>query len=201
LVFGLLQKNNRAMKILVLDNYDSFTYNLVHLLKELGEEPAVYRNDKIALDQVADYEAILLSPGPGLPADAGIMPALIRRYAPTKRILGVCLGHQAIGEAFGGQLRNLGEVVHGIATDTLVTDRADPLFVGLPERFATCRYHSWVVDGAGFPPTLQVTATDADGVIMALRHREYAVYGVQFHPESYITEHGKQLIANWLGKN
>jgi anthranilate synthase component II len=189
------------MKILVLDNYDSFTFNLVHLLRELGEQPDVYRNDKIALDDVAAYDAVLLSPGPGLPADAGIMPELIRRYAPTKRILGVCLGHQAIGEAFGGNLRNLGEVVHGIATNTVVTDRQDPLFAGLPERFATCRYHSWVVDRAGFPDSLLVTATDAEGTIMALRHRKYAVFGVQFHPESYITEHGKQLVANWLNKN
>ncbi len=186
------------MKILVLDNYDSFTYNLVHLLKELGQDPVVFRNDKITVEAVAEFDRILLSPGPGLPAEAGIMPELIRRYAPTKPILGVCLGHQAIGEAFGGTLRNLGEVVHGIATDTLVTEPQDPLFAHLPRQFATCRYHSWVVDRASFPASLQVTATDADGVIMALRHRTYQVHGVQFHPESYITEYGKELVANWL---
>ncbi|MCU0448620.1 MAG: aminodeoxychorismate/anthranilate synthase component II [Bernardetiaceae bacterium] len=186
------------MKILVIDNYDSFTYNLVHLLKELGQQPVTIRNDKMRVEDVAEFDQILLSPGPGLPADAGIMPEVIKRYAPSKRILGVCLGHQAIGEAFGGQLRNLGEVVHGIATQTIVNEPDTRLFKGLPPRFDTCRYHSWVVDRAGFPASLQVTATDDQGVIMALQHRQYDVHGVQFHPESYITEFGKEMIRNWL---
>lgn len=186
------------MKILVLDNYDSFTYNLVHLLKVLGAAPDVHRNDKISLDEVAAYDKILLSPGPGLPADAGIMPELIRRYAPEKSILGVCLGHQAIGEAFGGSLVNLGEVVHGIATETTVLKHENTLFEGIPNSVKTCRYHSWIVRREDFPEVLEITAEDAAGNIMALRHRQYDVQGVQFHPESYITDYGQQMLANWL---
>lgn len=186
------------MKILVLDNYDSFTYNLVHLLKVLGAAPDVHRNDKISLDEVAAYDKILLSPGPGLPADAGIMPELIRRYAPEKSILGVCLGHQAIGEAFGGSLVNLGEVVHGIATETTVLKHENTLFEGIPNSIKTCRYHSWIVRREDLPDVLEITAEDAAGNIMALRHRQYDVQGVQFHPESYITDYGQQMLANWL---
>ena len=186
------------MKILVLDNYDSFTYNLVHLLKELGVSPEVFRNDKIALEAVNQYDKILLSPGPGVPSEAGIMPALIRAYASTKSILGVCLGHQAIGEAFGGSLSNLAEVFHGVATTTKVINRHERLFSGLPLQFATCRYHSWIVNKHDFPAALQITAEDAAGNVMALAHRTYDVRGVQFHPESYITEFGKQMLKNWL---
>jgi anthranilate synthase component 2 len=186
------------MKILVLDNYDSFTYNLVHLLKVLGATPEVHRNDKISLDEVAAYDKILLSPGPGLPTDAGIMPELIRRYASEKSILGVCLGHQAIGEAFGGSLVNLGEVVHGIATQTTILKHEHTLFEGIPNSIKTCRYHSWIVRREDFPDVLEITAEDAAGHIMALRHRQYNVQGVQFHPESYITDYGKEMLANWL---
>lgn len=188
----------KHMRILVLDNYDSFTYNLVHLLKALGTKPTVRRNDKITLEEVGDYDKILLSPGPGLPADAGIMPELIRRYASEKSILGVCLGHQAVGEAFGGSLVNLGEVVHGIATQTRILKHKHTVFEGLPEFIKTCRYHSWIVSRENFPESLEITAEDEAGNIMALRHRQYDVQGVQFHPESYITEHGKKMIANWL---
>ncbi|MCS7018685.1 MAG: aminodeoxychorismate/anthranilate synthase component II [Cytophagales bacterium] len=186
------------MRILVLDNYDSFTYNLVHLLRVLGAAPEVWRNDKISLDAVAQYDKILLSPGPGLPADAGIMPDLISQYAARKSILGVCLGHQAIGEAFGGTLINLGEVVHGIATETRILKQNHTLFEGIPDKIKTCRYHSWIVSRENFPRELEITAEDAAGNIMALRHRQYDVQGVQFHPESYITEYGEKMLKNWL---
>jgi anthranilate synthase component 2 len=191
------------MKILVLDNYDSFTYNLVHLLYELGLEEAVevFRNDEISLDAVEAYDKILLSPGPGLPSEAGIMPALIRRYAPHKSILGVCLGHQAIGEAFGACLSNLPEVLHGVASPMrpLVADR---LFEGLPPSFQAAHYHSWIIDHKDFPhETLEVIAEDGQGRIMAVRHRFYDVRGVQFHPESVLTEYGKQMLQNWLSLN
>lgn len=191
------------MKILVLDNYDSFTYNLVHLLYELGLEDAVevFRNDEISLEAVDAYDKILLSPGPGLPSEAGIMPALIRRYAPTKSILGVCLGHQAIGEAFGARLLNLPEVLHGVASPIrpLVPDR---LFEGVPATFQAAHYHSWVIDREGFPgEALEIIAEDGQGNIMAVRHRAYDVRGVQFHPESVLTEHGKQMLQNWLSLN
>jgi anthranilate synthase component 2 len=191
------------MKILVLDNYDSFTYNLVHLLYELGLEEAVevFRNDEISLEAVDAYDKILLSPGPGLPSEAGIMPALIQRYAPTKSILGVCLGHQAIGEAFGARLLNLPEVLHGVASPMhpLVADR---LFEGVPAPFQAAHYHSWVIDREGFPhEQLEVIAQDEQGHIMAVRHRLYDVRGVQFHPESILTEYGKQMLHNWLSLN
>lgn len=186
------------MKILVLDNYDSFTYNLVHILRELGygDEMDIYRNDKITLEEVDRYDKILLSPGPGLPCDAGIMLALIRQYSSTKDILGVCLGHQAIGEAFGGSLNNLTEVVHGVASEVKV--REDKLFEGLPETFKIGRYHSWVIDEGTLPSEILVTAKTPDGQIMAIRHKEYKVRGIQFHPESILTEHGKQILANWM---
>lgn len=186
------------MKILVLDNYDSFTYNLVHLLKDLGQEPTVLRNDKITLEEVANYDKILLSPGPGVPSEAGIMPELLQKYGATKSILGVCLGHQAIGEAFGGSISNMAEVFHGVATNTTILDRKEHLFDQIPDNIATCRYHSWVVNSHDLPDCLQVTATDEFGNIMAIRHKSYDVRGVQFHPESYITDFGKQMIANWL---
>lgn len=190
------------MKILVLDNYDSFTYNLVHILAELGysRETDVYRNDKISLEEVTHYDKILLSPGPGLPKDAGIMPALIARYSPEKSILGVCLGHQAIGEAFGGKLFNLPVVLHGVANSTHLTGEQDALFDTLPASFQVCRYHSWSVAPDQLPADLLITSKDADGNIMSIKHRVYNVRGVQFHPESILTEHGKQMIQNWLTK-
>jgi anthranilate synthase component 2 len=189
-----------AMKILVLDNYDSFTYNLVQYVQELlGQEVAVFRNDAIALDEVAAYDGIILSPGPGLPAEAGIMPALIERYAPTKHILGVCLGHQAIGEAFGAGLRNLQQVYHGMETPIFHPNEAgDVLLEGLPSPFNAGRYHSWVVDEQNFPQALKITARDAEGEIMAMRHRKFGVFGVQFHPESIMTAEGKPLLNNFL---
>lgn len=189
------------MKILVLDNYDSFTYNLVHLIRELKcGEITVLRNDKIALDEVDQFDQIVLSPGPGIPEEAGIMPALIARYAATKRILGVCLGHQAIGEAFGATLTNLTEVVHGKGVESRITDRADPLFIGLPETIVTGRYHSWVVSRDKFPDSLLITAEDAHGQIMALRHKSFDVYGVQFHPESVLTPDGKTILSNFFDR-
>lgn len=188
------------MKILVLDNYDSFTYNLVQLVKKLGYgmNLEVFRNDKISLEAVEEYDNILLSPGPGLPAEAGITMDLIRKYAPTKKILGVCLGHQAIGEAFGANLYNLPEPMHGVATSVKVSSKNETLFRGLPAEFKVCRYHSWVVVPASMPKELEVTALDADGQIMALRHREFNVRGVQFHPESILTEHGEVMMRSWL---
>ncbi|MDB5262038.1 MAG: aminodeoxychorismate/anthranilate synthase component [Adhaeribacter sp.] len=188
------------MKLLVLDNYDSFTYNLVHLVKKLGygTKMEVYRNDKITLDDVEEYDNILLSPGPGVPDEAGIMPELIKRYAPTKKILGVCLGHQAIAEAFGGTLLNLPEPMHGVATTIKVNAKNEPLFRGLPSEFKAARYHSWVVVAQTMPQELEVTAIDGEGQIMALRHREFNVKGVQFHPESILTEHGETIMRTWL---
>jgi anthranilate synthase component II len=187
------------MKILVLDNYDSFTYNLVQYITELtGEMPAVFRNDKIDLQSVAQFDTIVLSPGPGLPADAGIMPQLIQKYAPTKRILGVCLGHQAIGEAFGGKLYNLKNVYHGIASPIHITNRKNILFENIPNELVVGRYHSWAVAKEGFPKDLHVTAEDEKGVIMAMSHHTYDVHGVQFHPESIMTDYGKQILKNFL---
>ncbi len=188
------------MHILVLDNYDSFTYNLVQYIRELDTTYGVdvRRNDAITLEEVAAYDAIVLSPGPGLPADAGIMPALIRRYAPEKPIFGVCLGQQAIGEAFGGSLENLSQVFHGVDTPIRVIDPEEPLFRDLPPAFRAGRYHSWVVRKENFPADLVVTAEDEHGAIMALRHKTYNVRGVQFHPESIMTEHGRQMLANFF---
>lgn len=187
------------MRLLVLDNYDSFTYNLVHLLKELGVKPDVFRNDTIDLEQVQQYDKILLSPGPSLPKDAGIMPELIRNYASSKDILGVCLGHQAIGEAFGGSLYNLPQVQHGVATIIRICKETEKLFKKLPNTFKVGRYHSWVIDKNSLQNTdLEITAEDTEGFVMAVSHRRYAVRGVQFHPESILTEYGKEMIANWL---
>jgi anthranilate synthase component II len=187
------------MKILVLDNYDSFTYNLVQYITEItGETPSVFRNDKISLDAVDAYDCIILSPGPGLPSEAGIMPALIKRYAPTKRIFGVCLGQQAIGEAFGGTLYNLPKVYHGIATPIKIVDRNEDIFKHVPAEILVGRYHSWAVVRATLPSELKITAEDTEGVIMALSHVEYDVKGVQFHPESIMTDYGKQILRDFL---
>jgi anthranilate synthase component 2 len=186
------------MKILVLDNYDSFTYNLVYIIRELGfsVQMDIYRNDKISLDEVDKYDKILLSPGPGLPRDAGIMPELIKRYAPEKDILGICLGHQAIGEAFGGNLNNLTEVVHGVESVVKVQD--DMLFQGIPESFKIGRYHSWVIDESSLSEQLTIMAKTPDGQIMGVRHKIFNVRGLQFHPESILTEHGIKIMENWI---
>lgn len=184
--------------ILVLDNYDSFTYNLVHIIRALGyTQLDIIRNDKMTVEEVGKYDKILLSPGPGIPSEAGILQDVIRAYAPTKSIFGVCLGHQAIGEVFGGTLINLDKVYHGIATPTKIIEK-EVLFQGVPDTITTGRYHSWAVSTEGFPKDLEVTAVDEKGAIMALRHRTYDVRGVQFHPESILTEHGEQMLKNWL---
>lgn len=185
------------MKLLVIDNYDSFTYNIVHALRELGAEPTVARNDAITPDEVGNYDKIIISPGPGIPSEAGIVPEVLRRYSSSKSILGVCLGHQAIGERYGARLRNLDEVYHGVCSVIdIVAD--DYIFAGLSRKLPVGRYHSWVVDGAGIPDELIVTAVSPDGEIMAMRHREHDVRGVQFHPESILTPDGKKILENWL---
>ncbi len=185
-------------KILVIDNYDSFVYNLVHYLKELGQEVEVIRNNKIDLESVNQYDKILLSPGPGLPSEAGIMPALIQKYAPTKSILGVCLGHQAIGEAFGAKLLNLPEVLHGISSTINIIKPKSKLFDNLPIQFKIGHYHSWVVEKKSIKNPLKITAIDKDGFVMAISHETYDVHGVQFHPESVLTEFGHQILKNWI---
>lgn len=189
------------MKILILDNYDSFTYNLVQYIEEAtGQAVDVYRNDQIKLDAVAKYDLIVLSPGPGVPATAGIMPALLKRYATEKVIFGVCLGHQAIGEAYGAQIYNLPQVFHGIEHEMRQTGEDSILFQEVPEHFRAGRYHSWSIDPATLPKELMVTAVtdDDEGAIMAIRHREHAVFGVQFHPESIMTAAGRKMIQNLL---
>ncbi len=185
-------------KILIIDNYDSFTYNLVQYVEEIvGHAIDIYRNDKIELSQINHYDYIILSPGPGLPKDAGIMPEVIKKYAPIKKILGVCLGHQAIAEAFGGSLQNLEKVYHGVATEMQVKN-GDALFEGISKKFKAGRYHSWIVSHSTFPESLEVTAVDDVGEVMALSHKTYQVKGVQFHPESILTPEGKKMIANFL---
>lgn len=186
------------MKILLFDNYDSFTYNLLHILKELGAEVEVHRNDQIALDEIERFDKILLSPGPGIPEEAGILLPLIRRYAPAKSILGVCLGEQAIGQAFGADLINLSDVHHGVCSDIRLL-APDPLFAGLEPGFRAGRYHSWVVSRDNFPNCLEITAEDTEECqIMALRHKTYDVKGIQFHPESVLTPKGKTILRNWV---
>jgi anthranilate synthase component 2 len=186
-------------KILIIDNYDSFTYNLVHLVNELGLQCDVWRNDKFAIGDVGAYSHIILSPGPGIPSEAGLLLEVIKTYAPTKSIFGVCLGQQAIAEVFGGKLYNLSRPMHGIATPIKVTDPQEQLFAGLPESFKVGRYHSWVVHRNDLTDALTVTAIDEqDNSIMALRHKQYDVRGVQFHPESVLTEHGRAIMYNWL---
>jgi anthranilate synthase component II len=187
------------MKTIVIDNYDSFTYNLVHILREFGLEDhlRIVRNDKFELDEIEEYQNILLSPGPGLPKNAGLMPKLIERFAPSKNILGVCLGHQGIGEAFGCKLLNLPQVYHGMVTPIEII-KEDHIFEGIPSSFNVCRYHSWVIDKTSISDQLEVTSVAENGNIMSIKHKEYNVRGVQFHPESIMTEHGKKLIQNWL---
>jgi anthranilate synthase component II len=186
-------------KILVIDNYDSFTYNLVHYIRKLSDDTVdVFRNDQIGLDEVNRYEKILLSPGPGIPVEAGICLDLIRRYAPTKSILGVCLGHQAIGEAFGGKLINLDKVYHGISTPVDIIATGDSLFKDIPGRIEVGRYHSWVLSRENLPSCLKITSLDEKGMIMGISHKEYDVKGVQFHPESVLTHYGLKIMENWL---
>ena len=204
------------MKILVFDNYDSFTYNLVHLVEKIAHvKTDVYRNDQLPLEKVKEYDKIILSPGPGIPVEAGLLLPLIKEYAATKSILGVCLGHQAIGEAFGGKLVNLETVYHGVATPVKVVRRktsnvkretnspltshvSQDLFAGLPEEFDAGRYHSWIISDENFPGVLEVTARDDNNYIMALRHKNFDVQGVQFHPESVLTPVGEAILRNWL---
>lgn len=185
-------------KILVIDNYDSFVYNLVHYLESLNCEVIVKRNDQLALEEVATYNKILLSPGPGIPDEAGLLKPIIKKYGATKSIFGVCLGQQAIGEVYGGTLRNLDRVYHGVATkiSTIVNDAI--LFKGLDKNFEVGRYHSWVVAKDSFPESLEITSVDENGQIMSLRHKEYDVRGVQFHPESVLTPDGMKMLENWV---
>lgn len=185
------------MNIVIIDNYDSFTYNLSHQLKALGAQVDVVRNDAFQMSRLEPYDKIVLSPGPGIPEEAGLLNDVIRRYAGRKPILGVCLGHQAIAEVFGGRLENLRTVYHGVQTPTHIINH-DYLFEHLPETFEAGRYHSWVVSQSGLPDSLEVTAISDDGHIMALRHRTYDVHGIQFHPESILTPEGARILQNWL---
>lgn len=187
----------RKNTIAIIDNYDSFTYNLSHLVKEQGADVTVYRNDCFEPEQLDSYDKILLSPGPGIPSEAGRLLDVIRYYAGRKPLLGVCLGHQAIGEVFGGKLENLKDVYHGVATGCRITAN-DPIFASLGDSITIGRYHSWVVSRNGLPDCLEITAESDDGQIMALRHREYDIHGIQFHPESVLTPEGKTIICNWL---
>lgn len=184
------------IKVLVIDNYDSFTYNLVHYLEELGCEVVVKRNDKLTLEEVEPFHKIVLSPGPGIPDEAGLLKEIIKKYAPSKSIFGVCLGQQAIGEVFGGKLINLDEVYHGVATEIEIT-KEDPIYTDIPKKIEVGRYHSWVVD-PNLPDELIATSFDSNGQLMSLRHREYDVSAVQFHPESVLTPDGKKILENWI---
>lgn len=187
------------MKILIIDNYDSFTYNLVHMVEEItGVFPDVYRNDKISIEDVGNYDVLMLSPGPGIPDEAGILKEVIRTYAATKPIFAVCLGLQAITEVFGGTIINMDKVYHGVATTMEVVDEEAVIFNGLPKNFEAARYHSWIAAKEGFPADLKVTAVDEEGGIMALKHIDYKVSAVQFHPESILTPLGEQMVRNFL---
>ena len=187
------------MKILVIDNYDSFTYNLVHAIKKISGLPVdVYRNDEISLEEIEKYDKIVLSPGPGIPEEAGLLLDIIKAFAPKKSILGVCLGHQAIGEAFGGKLHNMNRVIHGMATPVKLTKNKSVLFKGLPEVFDAGRYHSWIVKKEGLPDCFEITSYDDEGRVMSIKHKDFDLEGVQFHPESVLTPHGEKIIKNWL---
>ena len=187
-----------SKKIAVIDNYDSFTYNLVHYLEDLNAKVMVFRNDEFELEELQSFDKILLSPGPGIPDEAGLLKAVISEYAESKSILGVCLGQQAIGEVFGGSLINLDKVYHGVATKVTQAVTDETLFHNLPKDFEVGRYHSWVIDNAGFPEVLEITSTDENGEIMSLRHKTLDIKGVQFHPESVLTPFGKQILENWV---
>ena len=185
------------MKTVIIDNYDSFTYNLAHLVKELGAEVSVVRNDQFRLSELKPFDKIILSPGPGIPTEAGLLMDVIDAYASVKPILGVCLGHQAIGEYFGGKLTNLSQVFHGIASTISIT-APDYIYKELPAQVQVGRYHSWVVDNEGLPDCLEVPSVSEEGQIMSLRHKQYDVRGIQYHPESVLTPEGRKIIANWL---
>ena len=185
------------MKVAVIDNYDSFTYNLVHYLEDLNVEVTVFRNDEFELLDLEKFEKILLSPGPGIPDEAGLLKQVIKKYAPTKSILGVCLGLQAIGEIFGGKLSNLEKVYHGVATKIFIKEK-DSIFNNLPNELYVGRYHSWIISNKNLPIDLIITSTDENGQIMSLKHSVYDIKGVQFHPESILTVHGKQILKNWI---
>jgi anthranilate synthase component 2 len=187
------------MKVFIIDNYDSFTFNLVHIIEDiLDQDVVVKRNDCFELSEIEDYSHIVLSPGPGLPSEAGLMPEVVRQYGPSKKILGVCLGHQCIGEVYGAGLENLSKVVHGKGIETLITHRDEQIYKGLPEKIVTGRYHSWVVSNKNLPDCIDVTSVDDQGFIMSLRHKEYDVVGVQYHPESVLTPMGRTILENWL---
>lgn len=188
------------MKVVLIDNYDSFTYNLHHLLKELGVDVTVYRNDQFDLKDLESFDKIMLSPGPGIPSEAGLLLNVIQTYAGKKPILGICLGEQAIGEVFGGTLINLSDVFHGVQTPAHLVGN-DYIFNDLPKDIFVGRYHSWVVDAASLPSCLEITATSDEGQVMALRHKEYDIRGIQFHPESVLTPDGKRMIQNWVEHN
>ena len=187
------------MKVVIIDNYDSFTYNLAHLVKELGAEVTVYRNDQFQLRELEPFDKIILSPGPGIPSEAGLLMDVIKKYAGIKPMLGVCLGHQAIGEVFGGTLENLSDVFHGVATEGTQFSN-DYIFDSLPKRITMGRYHSWVVSRENFPTCLEVTAVSDEGQIMALKHKNYDIHGIQFHPESVLTPEGKTIVRNFILK-
>lgn len=190
-----------SSRILVIDNYDSFTYNLVHAIKKISGLPVdVFRNDEISLEEIEKYDKIVLSPGPGIPEEAGLLLDIIKEFASKKSILGVCLGHQAIGEAFGGKLHNMNRVLHGIATPVKLTKNKSDLFNELPETFEVGRYHSWIVKNEDLPNCFDVTSFDKDGMIMSMKHKEYNLESVQFHPESVLTPLGEKMIENWLEK-
>lgn len=191
-------KTTEQKRVVVIDNYDSFTYNLVHLLNECGYEAVVWRNDKFELKDLAQFDKILLSPGPGIPSESGLLLDVIKEYGETKSILGICLGLQAITEVYGGKLYNLKKPVHGTATPIDILKSDEILFTGLPNKFLVGRYHSWAADKEGFPEQLEITALDNEGVIMALTHKTLDVRAVQFHPESILSEYGKEIISNWL---
>lgn len=188
----------KKSKVLVIDNYDSFTYNLVYILRELGVEPDIFRNDQIKIAEIEKYDKILLSPGPGLPDDAGIMNETIKFYGKNKSILGVCLGHQGIAQVYNSKLYNLTSVLHGVTSKLSVLKNDDKLFKGLPSQFDVGLYHSWAVDKETLSPELEITAINDSGIVMAISHRKYDVVGLQFHPESIMTKFGKPLIKNWL---
>ncbi len=186
-------------KIALIDNYDSFTYNLVHYLEDLNCEVMVFRNDEFELEELKDFDAILLSPGPGIPSESGLLLEVIKTYASTKKILGICLGHQAIGEVFGAQLRNLPKVYHGV-TDTIKQTGTDSLFFNLPKQLQVGRYHSWVINKDDFPEALEITSLSENGDIMSIRHKQFNLKGIQFHPESILTPQGKTILSNWLSE-
>ena len=190
---------NKSMKILILDNYDSFTYNLVHMVEKITDiYPDVYRNDEIGIDEIGVYDLIILSPGPGIPSEAGILKEVIARYAGKIPIFGVCLGLQAITEVFGGSILNMNEVFHGVATEMRVVQKEAPIFQDIPETFLAARYHSWIASKEDLPNVLEITAIDEEGGIMAIRHKEYQISAVQFHPESILTEEGEKLVSNFI---